>query len=97
MQEYRHPVWEEYRRIGVRGSHDGMDYLVLRSFIESVQDQTEPPIDVYDLAAWMSITALSEQSIACGSIPIAIPDFTGGRWLQPRVKHCEGKFALFEN
>lgn len=97
MKEYRHPVWEEYHRIGVRGSHDGMDYLVLRSFIESVQDQTEPPIDVYDLAAWMSITALSEQSIACGSIPIAIPDFTGGRWLQPRIKRCKGTFALFEN
>ena len=84
MEEYRHPLWKEYREFGLRGNHDGMDYLVLRAFIESVQNQTEPPIDVYDAAAWMSITALSEASIAAGSMPVAIPDFTSGRWVMPR-------------
>ena len=84
MQEYLHPLWREYRDFGVRGNHDGMDYLVLRAFIESVQDQTDPPIDVYDAAAWMSVTALSEASIAAGSMPVAIPDFTGGKWVLPR-------------
>lgn len=97
MKDYQHPIWQEYRKIGVRGSHDGMDFLVLRAFIESVQNGTEPPIDVYDLAAWMSITCLSEMSIANGSTPVAVPDFTGGRWLQERTKRCEGTFALFEN
>ena len=38
------------------------------------------PIDVYDAAAWMSITALSAASIAAGGMPQAIPDFTGGLW-----------------
>ena len=41
------------------------------------------PIDIYDMAAWMSITALSERSIAMGGAPVEIPDFTGGRWLLP--------------
>jgi hypothetical protein len=39
------------------------------------------PIDVYDMAAWMVITPLSEQSIAHGGMPQAIPDFTRGGWI----------------
>ena len=92
MEEYRHPLWREYIDFGLRGNHGGMDYLVLRAFIESVQNQTEPPIDVYDAAAWMSITALSEESIALGSQPLAIPDFTSGRWTQPRKNPARKEF-----
>ena len=40
-----------------------------------------PPIDVYDLATWMSVTTLSEESISKGGMPVSIPDFTGGKWL----------------
>ena len=76
-----HPLWKWYENRGVEGGHGGMDYLVLRAFVESVRDQIDPPIDVYDCAAWMCITCLSEDSIALGSAPVAIPDFTGGRWL----------------
>ena len=39
------------------------------------------PIDVYDCASWMCITALSAQSIAMGGMPQPIPDFTNGKWL----------------
>lgn len=35
-------------------------------------------IDVYDAAFWMSIPALSENSITLGSYTVEIPDFTGG-------------------
>ena len=73
-----HPLWKAYEEFGPRGGHDGMDYLALRAFVESVQKGCQPPIDVYDAAAWMSITCLSEQSIAMGSAPVPIPDFTGG-------------------
>lgn len=38
------------------------------------------PIDVYDAASWMCITALSEASVAQGGLPQMIPDFTGGMW-----------------
>ena len=46
----------------------------------------EMPIDVYDAAAWMAVTALSEQSIATGGMPQLIPDFTDGKWItrEPR-------------
>jgi len=39
------------------------------------------PVNVYDAAAWMSITPLSEQSIAQGGAPVAISDFTRGKWV----------------
>lgn len=83
-EQYEHPVWKSYLDEGVRGGHGGMDYLVLRAFFESVATQTPPPIDVYDMAAWMSIGVLSEQSIALGGAPVMIPDFTNGRWIETR-------------
>ena len=94
MEEYLHPLWKEYRDFGIRGNHDGMDYLVLRAFIESVQNQSEVPIDVYDAAAWMSVTALSEASIAGGGVPIAVPDFTSGRWCAREKSAVRTEFEL---
>ncbi len=79
-ERYEHPVWQEYKT-HIRGGHDGIDWLVLRAFIESVKSAAEPPIDVYDAAAWMCISVLSEESIALGGAPVAVPDFTGGRWM----------------
>ena len=61
--------------------HGGMDYLVVKAFLNAILNDEEMPIDVYDMAAWMAITPLSEQSIAHGGMPQAIPDFTRGRWI----------------
>ena len=58
-----------------------MDSLSLKAFFDAVRNKTQTPIDVYDIAAWMSVTALSEQSIAMGSMPVAFPDFTNGKWV----------------
>jgi predicted dehydrogenase len=80
-QQYEHPIWKQYQDMGVRGGHGGMDYLVLRAFTESVMNQTQTPIDVYDTAVWRAITALSEESVALGSMPVSIPDFTKGKWI----------------
>ncbi|HIW73840.1 MAG TPA: hypothetical protein H9684_05920 [Firmicutes bacterium] len=58
-----------------------MDSLCLSAFVESVQKGILPPIDVYDTATWMAVTALSEQSIALGGAPVPFPDFTHGAWV----------------
>lgn len=88
MDKYDHEIWRE--NLGkvdsstakqVEGGHASIDKLVLRAFVESVKFGTPVPIDVYDCAAWMCITALSEASIAQGGAPVAIPDFTNGRWM----------------
>ena len=84
MERYESDLWKEYREFGLRGGHGGMDYLVFRGFIEAIQQDTPMPIDVYDTATLMCITPLSEESIACGSMPVAIPDFTEGRWMKHR-------------
>ncbi len=81
MEQYIHPLWKEYKEFGLRGGHGGMDYLVFRAFFESIQQGIPFPIDVYDTASWMAITCLSEQSISMGSMPVPVPDFTDGRWL----------------
>ena len=52
-------------------------------------------IDVYDAAAWMVVTCLSEESIAMGGAPVAFPDFTDGKWIYEGWG-AKGKWALDE-
>lgn len=92
-EKYEHPLWREYQKGTIKSGHDGIDWLVLRAFFESVKQRTQTPIDVYDTASWMCISTLSEQSICCGGMPVAIPDFTSGRWLV-REEEREGKYCL---
>lgn len=80
FEKYEHPIWKEYLAQGVQGGHDGMNWLVYGDFFRAVQNETEVPIDVYDAAAWMAVSVLSEQSILMGGAPVAIPDFTGGKF-----------------
>ena len=79
-REYEHPIWKQFLEDGVRGGHGGMDYLELKAFFDALRADAPMPIDVYDAASWMVISALSEISIANGSAPVEIPDFTSGRW-----------------
>ena len=95
LEEYEHPLWKKYQQDGVHGGHGGMDFLVLSAFAESVKVGSQPPIDVYDAATWMAITCLSEQSIALGSAPVAVPDFTSGLWID-REPYRRGIFCLEE-
>ena len=78
---YEHPLWREYAKNTV-GGHGGMDWLALQAFLDAVRRGAPTPIDVYDCAVWMSVTCLSEQSIAMGSMPVAFPDFTNGKWIR---------------
>ena len=63
------------------------------AFVESIQRQVAFPIDVYDTASWMVITCLSEESIAKGSAPVTIPDFTHGLWMK-REKRPGDQYSL---
>ena len=86
MEEYRqrydHPVWKRYLTEGAQGGHDGMDWLEFRVFFDAVRKGAPAPVDVYDAASWMVVSCLSEQSVAMGGAPMAIPDFTNGKWLR---------------
>ena len=79
-KEYDHPLWQN----GGAGQdmHGGIDHLVFAAFVNAVKTGAHAPIDVYDAATYMCITALSEESVAKGGAPVAFPDFTGGRWTE---------------
>ncbi|NLB81957.1 MAG: Gfo/Idh/MocA family oxidoreductase, partial [Clostridiaceae bacterium] len=81
-EKYEHPIWKNYLQEGIKGGHDGMDWLVFDAFLDSIINKTPCPIDVYDTASWMCISVLSEQSIEKGSAPVSIPDFTNGKWIK---------------
>lgn len=79
-EAYDHPVWKRYIEEGVKGGHDGMDWLEFEVFFRNLREDVPMPVDVYDAASWMAITALSEMSVARGGAVVDIPDFTGGKW-----------------
>ncbi len=92
-KEWEHPVWKHFEEEGVKGGHGGMDWLVFDAYFTALRDGMVPPIDTYDTAAWMAITPLSEISIANGSMPVDVPDFTRGMWTHRTDKNT-GFYAL---
>ena len=63
------------------GGHGGMDFMMDWRMIDCLRNGLPMDMDVYDAASWSCITSLSEWSIANGSKPIEIPDFTRGSWI----------------
>jgi predicted dehydrogenase len=86
VSKFDHQMWKKYGDIALKTGHDGIDYFVMKEFIESVRDKTAPTMDVYDAAAWSAISALSEESIAKDSSSVPFPDFTRGKWKNRKMK-----------
>jgi predicted dehydrogenase len=80
LEKYDHPLWKRHADKAEGAGHGGMDWFLVNSLVEHARRNERPPIDVYDAAAWLAITPLSEASIASGSMPVTFPDFTRGRW-----------------
>lgn len=84
--EYLPKLWKKELDPTQKLGHGGMDYFVLDAFFKALREGAPMPIDVYDTAAWMAITPLSEISIKNGGAPVAVPDFTNGAWkTRPRL------------
>ena len=81
LDKYDHPLWVRWSKETEGAGHGGMDFFVIHSFVESIKNKTATPMDVYDAAAWSSISPLSEQSIELGNETVEMPDFTGGQWM----------------
>lgn len=92
LKTHDHPLHAEYLS-QMRSGHGGIDWLVVRAFIESVKQGVEPPIDAYDTALWLAIAPLTEASISNGGAPVAVPDFTKGKWFR-RKPAAPGKYSL---
>jgi len=81
LEKHDHPLWQKHANEAEGAGHGGMDWFLVNDFVLSARNNTPPPIDVYDAATWLAITPLSEQSVASGSQPQPVPDFTRGRWM----------------
>mgnify|MGYP003755948627 FL=1 len=77
QEKYNHAWWSEG---GGQGGHGGTDYLELSLFLDAVRNKKQTPLDVYDSATMSSVVGLSGESIAQGSAPVGVPDFTRERW-----------------
>lgn len=78
--------WKDIPQEALAAGHQGMDYLMLTSFVNALLAGKEMPVDVYDAVTWMCVGYLTEQSIAQGGASVEIPDFTKGAYKtrQPR-------------
>lgn len=92
-EKFDNGLWKNKSDGMIKSGHGGMDYLVLRAMLSAARGESYPAIDVYDAAAWMSITALSELSIKNNNSPVDIPDFTNGKYKNRTLKST-GKYAL---
>ena len=92
LEKYDHPLWKKYEVQAEGAGHGGMDFFVVHAFIESVKNKVQPPLDVYDAAAWSVVSPLSERSIANGGEPQDFPDFTRGMWMKRMPVFGSGDF-----
>ena len=80
-KEFDHPLWKRMGAEAVKGGgHGGMDFLLNWRSIYCLRNGIPLDQDVYDAAAWSVVGPISELSVAQGSAPIPIPDFTRGKW-----------------
>ena len=68
-------MWRNPSAEAVRAGHGGSDYFQVRDFIDSIVNDTAPPIDVF-AALDMTVPGLvSEESIQRGGAVLPVPDF----------------------
>ena len=63
-----------------------MDFFVDHALVEPVKRKKNISLDAYDATAWSSIAPFSEMSIAHGSEPMDVLDFTRGMWMKNKPK-----------
>ena len=83
--QYGHPLWKQiHAQARESGGHGGMDYVMNWRLIQCLREGWPLDLTVYDAAAWSSLVPLSIASVAKGSAPVAVPDFTRGSWRHQR-------------
>lgn len=80
IKKYDHPLWAKYEHLATGSGHGGMDWFVDNAFFESVKQQRQTPIDVYDSVTMSALFPLSIQSVKEGNKTLEFPDFTNGKW-----------------
>jgi len=78
--QFTHPLIKQLREKSRGAGHGGMDFVMNYRLLDQLKRGVPLDLTVYDAALWSSLIELSAKSVATGSAPVAIPDFTRGAW-----------------
>jgi hypothetical protein len=78
--EFEHPLWKEMSERSAGAGHGGMDFIEDYRLIKCLREGLPMDMTVYDAAALSAIVDVSVRSVAKNGQPVAVPDFTRGRW-----------------
>lgn len=79
-KKFTHPLWKKLEERAKGGGHGGMDFVMNWRHLDCIRTGQTPDSVVYDAAAWSCLIEISTRSVAAGSAPVVIPDFTRGLW-----------------
>jgi len=79
-RKYTHPLWRSLAERAKGSGHGGMDFVMNWRHLDCIRRGITPDSVVYDAAAWSCFIELSVRSVAAGSAPVNVPDFTRGLW-----------------
>ena len=80
-EQYGHAFWKSLKERATKaGGHGGMDFVMNWRFIQCLREGLALDMSVYDAAAWSCVVPLSIESVARGSQPGQVPDFTRSEW-----------------
>jgi predicted dehydrogenase len=67
--------WKNPPEEAVKAGNVGGEYFELRDFVDSILQDTNPPMDVYAAMDFTVPGLVSEESIANGGMPVKVPNF----------------------
>lgn len=73
---FRHPLQKDVGLAAAKNGFGGADYLMTYRLLDCLRKGVVPDITVYDGALWNCLGSIAGQSLAAGSVPVRIPDFT---------------------
>jgi hypothetical protein len=79
-ERFTHPLWRKLEDRAKNSGHGGMDFVECWRHLSCIRQGMTPDITVYEAATWSSMIELSSRSVATGSAPVPVPDFTRGLW-----------------
>jgi predicted dehydrogenase len=80
FESHDHPLWKSEKVKQASVGHGGMDWLEDWRLISCLREGVPTDQNVYDGATVSVVGPLTERSVANGSKPVKVPDFTRGRW-----------------
>jgi predicted dehydrogenase len=73
--EFLPPLWRHPPDEAVRAGHGGGDYFQVRDFVDSILNDTPPPIGIHEALEFTVPGLVSEESIHQDGAPLPVPDF----------------------